>query len=88
MIKKYLIIFVSLPVLALAQHSISGNFTPPEDYKMAIIYKVNPSDASYVAHTNIDEKGEFNIVLDSTVSSGMYSLVYGVPQEEYNFDFI
>ena len=88
MIKKYLIIFVLLPVLALAQHSISGNFTPPEDYKMAIIYKVNPSDASYVAHTNIDEKGEFNIVLDSTVSSGMYRLVYGVPQEEYNFDFI
>lgn len=88
MIKKHLIIFILLPMLALAQHSVIGNFSPSEDYKMAIIYKVTPKDAVYVAHTNIDENGAFEIVLDSTVSKGMFRLVYGVPQEENNFDFI
>ena len=75
-------------MLALAQHSVIGNFSPSEDYKMAIIYKVTPKDAVYVAHTNVDEKGAFEMVLDSTVSQGMFRLVYGVPQEENNFDFI
>ena len=88
MIKKYLIIFILLPIITLAQHSVKGNFTPLEDYKMAIIYKVTPKDAVYVAHTNVNENGSFEMVLDSTVSQGMYRMVYGVPQEENNFDFI
>lgn len=77
-----------LTFLTSAQHYVKGQFTPPEDYKMAIIYRVTPKEAIYVAHDYIDEKGVFVIDLDSTVTSGMMRLVYGVPQEENNFDFI
>ncbi|TYA73986.1 TlpA family protein disulfide reductase [Seonamhaeicola marinus] len=83
---KYLLIL--LPALLLAQHSIKGTFTPAEDYKIALLYKVTPTISVYVANANINDDGTFELKLDSTAVKGTYRLVYAVPQEDYNFDII
>lgn len=88
MLKKLLFLMLLMPTLLLAQHSINGTFTPAEDFKTAIIYKVTPNESVYVTHSEIEEDGTFKVELDSTVTKGMYRIVYAVPQEEFNFDII
>ncbi len=83
---KYLLIL--LPSILLAQHTIKGTFSPAEEYKIALLYKVTPTISQYVANANVNEDGTFELKLDSTAAKGMYRLVYAVPQEDYNFDII
>ena len=85
---KYILIFAFLPTTFWAQHTIKGTFTPAEDYKIAILYKVTPTVSEYVANAELNDDGSFEIALDSTVTKGMYRLVYAMPQEDYNFDII
>ncbi|WP_347924243.1 TlpA disulfide reductase family protein [Pontimicrobium sp. SW4] len=72
----------------MAQHTIKGTFSPAKDYPFAVLYKVTPTTTLYVANTQMDEKGNFQFDLDSTVNKGIYRLVYALPQEEFNFDII
>ena len=88
MTKKILFLFALLPSILLAQHSIKGTFTPAEEYKWIILYKVTPTTSIYVENAEVDEKGNFEITLDSTITKGVYRIVYAVPQEEFNFDII
>lgn len=74
--------------MLLAQHSIKGTFSPPEDYKFALLYKVTPTVSVYVKNAEIKKDGRFTLPLDSTNTKGIYRLVYAVPQEDYNFDII
>ncbi len=76
------------PMLIMAQHTIKGTFSPASDYQFAILYKVLPTTSMYIANTQIDEQGNFKFQLDSTITKGMYRLVYAVPQTEFNFDII
>jgi len=87
-LKKTLLFAVLIPVWVFGQHTIKGNISPNIGYKNAILYKILPTKLNYITHAAIDEKGSFNIALDSTVSSGMYKLVYAIPEEEYSFDII
>lgn len=79
---------VLLPSFLLAQHTIKGTFSPAEDYNVALLYKVSPTISSYITNTEISEDGTFEIQLDSTITEGIYRLVYAIPQEDYNFDVI
>ncbi len=88
MTKKLLFLFALLPSILLAQHSIKGTFTPPEEFKWIILYKVTPTTSIYVENAEIAEDGSFEIALDSTISKGVYRIVYAMPQEEFNFDII
>ena len=88
MLKKLIFIFLILPSFLMAQHTIKGTFSPAEDYNFAVLYKVTPTSTLYVANTQMDEKGSFKFELDSTITKGMYRVVYALPQEEYNFDII
>lgn len=88
MTKKLLFLFALLPSILLAQHSIKGTFTPPKEFKWIILYKVTPTTSIYVENAEVDEKGNFEIKLDSTIKKGVYRIVYAVPQEEFNFDII
>lgn len=87
MLKKLIFIFTFLPTLLMAQYSIKGTFSPSDDYNFALLYKVTPESNVYVTNTEIKD-GKFNFELDSTVTKGMYRLVYALPQDEYNFDII
>ena len=88
MIKKLLFLFALLPSILLAQHSIKGTFTPADEFKWIILYKVTPTTSIYVENAEVDDKGNFEIALDSTITKGVYRIVYAVPQEEFNFDII
>jgi len=71
----------------MAQHTIKGSFSPAEEFNYALLYKVTPNSNIYVNNAEIKD-GKFSFELDSTVTKGMYRLVYALPQEEYNFDII
>lgn len=86
--KNVILLLFFLPTFLMAQHHIEGTFSPAEDFTYAFLYKSNPTGAVYVDRGKVDEKGHFKIDLDTTDISGIYKIVYGVPQEENNFDLI
>ena len=86
--KKSLFILFILPVLAFSQHSISGTFSPAKDFKIAILYKVTPTQLVYENHSAVDSLGNYHITIKDQAEKGMYKVVYAMPQEEYNFDVI
>jgi len=88
MIKKLCFLFSLLPSILLAQHTIKGTFSPSEEFNFAILYKVTPTNSVYVNNTEINGDGNFTFQLDSTITKGMYRIVYALPQEEFNFDLI
>lgn len=72
----------------MAQHAIKGVFSPAEDYEVALLYKVTPTVSKYITNSEVKKDGSFQFKLDSTVTKGMYRIVYGAPQEDFNFDVI
>ncbi len=86
--KKILFAIVALLALNInAQHTISGTFTPAEDFTWLIAYRLKEGTQVYVADTKID-KGSFSLTIPEGKEIGTYRIVYAVPQEEYNFDII
>ena len=71
----------------MAQFTIKGTFSPADEYSYVLLYKVTPSSNVYVNNAEI-KNGKFSFKLDSTITKGMYRLVYALPQDEYNFDVI
>ncbi|MEP1488025.1 MAG: TlpA disulfide reductase family protein [Algibacter sp.] len=88
MLKRLFALAILLPSVLFAQHTIKGTFSPPEDYKFVLLYKVTPEVSTYVNNAEINGRGEFEFQLDSTITKGIYKLVYAIPQEDYNFDVI
>jgi len=89
---NYMKVFLLVPLFFLvislqAQGSISGSFSPAEDYTWLIAYHLKPDTQVYVADTAIKD-GEFEMILPENSPSGTYRLVYAVPQEEFYFDII
>jgi thiol-disulfide isomerase/thioredoxin len=85
--KKLIFSLILLPCLTFSQ-SVKGNFSPAEDFSYAFLYSATPEGANYVNRGQLDAMGNFEIPLDSTVTPGIYKIVYAVPPEENNFDFI
>jgi thiol-disulfide isomerase/thioredoxin len=88
MLSRIIALFVLLPNFLLAQHTISGVFSPAKDYKVALLYKVTPTVSEYISNAEVQKDGSFQFQLDVAAASGMYRIVYAVPQEDYNFDVI
>lgn len=70
-----------------AQHTISGTFSPAQEYTWLIAYRLKPGTQVYAADTAIIN-GEFSLKLPENSLPGTYRLVYAVPQEEFYFDVI
>ncbi len=86
--KNILLVFILFATLSFqAQHTISGTFSPAEDYTWLIAYHLRPGTQVYVADTAIKD-GRFELKIPENSPSGTYRLVYAVPQEEYNFDVV
>ncbi|MUU79405.1 TlpA family protein disulfide reductase [Winogradskyella endarachnes] len=85
--KKILIIALVLPFISLAQ-TIKGTFSPAEDYTYAFLYKATPEGANYIDRGKLDSNGQFEIKLKDSLEAGIYKIVYAIPPEENNFDFI
>ncbi|MCF8713298.1 redoxin domain-containing protein [Joostella atrarenae] len=86
--KKLIFLLILIPFLGLAQHSISGTFTPKDQFSKVFLYRVTPNYPTYISNSNIAADGNATVPLESTLETGMYRLVFGVPQDEYYFDFI
>ncbi|WP_456441060.1 TlpA family protein disulfide reductase [Psychroserpens sp.] len=86
---RYLFFFLlCIPLSLFSQHSINGTFSPASDYTYAFLYHATPTSSDYIDRAQIDEKGNFSIALDSSVTAGIYKIVYALPPEENNFDLI
>ncbi len=88
MLSRIVTLILLLPNLLLAQHTISGVFSPASNYKVVLLYKVTPTVSDYITNAEIQKDGSFHIQLGSEVASGIYRIVYAIPQEDYNFDVI
>jgi len=86
--RKILFTLSLLPLLTAAQHTISGTFSPAEDYKFAFLYKATPTGANYVDRAELDSLGNFSITLKPEAEAGIYKVVYAIPPEENNFDVV
>ncbi len=71
----------------MARHTISGVFSPADNYSWLIAYHLNPGEESYVADSAIKE-GKFTLALPENSAPGIYRLVYALPQDEFYFDVI
>lgn len=86
--KKLLFLFALVPSFLFSQHSVQATFSPAANFTYAFLYKSNPTGLNYLDRGEIHEDGTFKIELDSTATAGMYKIVYGLPEEANNFDFI
>ena len=86
--KKLLLLIALIPSCIFAQHSIDGVFTPLEDYSYAFLYHATPTATNYMDRAQLGEDGSFTIPFDSTSTPGIYKIVYALPAEDNNFDFI
>ncbi|HKK11442.1 MAG TPA: TlpA disulfide reductase family protein [Flavobacteriaceae bacterium] len=86
--KKLLYCIAFLPTLLMAQHTVSGVFSPAKKFTYAFLYHATPTGTNYIGRSKIETDGNFTIALDSTATPGIYKIVYAVPVEDNNFDFI
>jgi thiol-disulfide isomerase/thioredoxin len=85
---KQLIAFIFIfPFLTFGQ-SVKGTFFPAGDFTHAFLYEATPQGANYVNHGELNTEGAFEIKMDSSAAPGIYKIVYAIPPEENNFDFI
>ena len=87
-LKRILFLIAFIPAFAIAQHTIKGTFSPANEFKFALLYKVTPMTSVYIKNCEVNEEGRFTFEMDSTLTEGMYRIVYALPQEEHNFDII
>ena len=86
---KYLLCFyLIVPISGFSQHQITGSFSPPSKFKATMLYHLSAGDATYTSYGTVDEQGAMQIDLDAAAPTGMYRVVYALPQSEHNFEFI
>ena len=86
--KKFIFILFFLPLITVAQNTISGTFSPSSDYTYAFLYKATPDGANYVNRAELDSLGNFKIPMEANAEPGIYKIVYAIPPEENNFDLV
>ncbi len=86
-IKKCILVLL-IPFWGFAQQSVQGTFSPSDDFTYAFLYKATPDGADYIDRGQLDSAGHFEIKLDASLQPGIYKIVYAIPPEENNFDFI
>ena len=88
MFKNLLYLSLILPFFGLSQHQIKGVFSPATEFKATMLYQLSAGNATYRSYGAVSDQGVMQIMLDTSVLPGMYSLVYALPQSEHNFEFI
>ncbi len=86
--KKLLLLITLMPSFIFAQYSIGGVIGPSEAYSYAFLYQATPTGSDYIDRAELAEDGSFSIAFDSLAATGIYKMVYALPPEDNNFDFI
>jgi thiol-disulfide isomerase/thioredoxin len=61
---------------------------PADKFNFAFLYEATPNGANYVDRARLDSIGQFKLTLEPELKPGIYKIVYAIPPEENNFDFI
>lgn len=88
MFKQLLYFSVMLPIFGFSQHQITGVFSPAGEFKATMLYHLSEGNATYMSYGTVNPQGEMKIELDASAPSGIYKLVYALPQADHNFEFI
>lgn len=88
MFKNFLLLLLLVPLFLFCQDSMTGKFSPAQDYKFGILYRLTPNGKVYTKDAKVSEDGSFKIKLDSAITKGSYRLVYNIPEEDHYFDLI
>ena len=86
-INKILFLLLFFPTIIFSQHTIKVTFSPATDFTWAILYKNAPTNTKFIAQSRIVD-GDLVFNLDKKATTGIYKLVYAVPQNDYNFDIL
>lgn len=86
MLRNILFLILLIPTLSCSQNQISGTFSPADQFEYGILYRIEPDKKVYAADAAI-ENGNFKLNGEK-LTPGIYTLVYNLPEEEYNFDII
>lgn len=86
--KRFIFLLAIIPNLFFGQHTIKGTFTPAEEFKGLLLYKIEPSKLNYIDNARLKNDGSFELKLDASSTPGMYRLIYALPEEDNNFDII
>lgn len=85
--KTLVILFAFFALQVSAQHTVSGTFSPAEEYTWLMAYRLKPGSQIYIADTAIKD-GSFTLTMPEDAEPGTYRIVYAVPQEDFNFDVV
>ena len=88
MFKQLFYFSVMLPILGFSQHQLKGVFSPANEFKATMLYHLSEGNATYMSYGTVNPQGEMKIELDASAPSGIYKLVYALPQADHNFEFI
>lgn len=77
-----------VPFLVMGQHTISGSFSPAEEFSYVLLYRATPSKTDYIGQAKLSEDGSFSLELDANQPQGLYKVVYAIPAQENNFNLI
>lgn len=86
--KKIILLLLLIPIFSMGQHTITGRFTPADNYSYAFLYRATPISTEFVTRSEVDSLGNFSFKIDSVAQTGIYKLVYAMPPEKYNFNII
>jgi thiol-disulfide isomerase/thioredoxin len=85
--KLIIFLIAIIPNIFWGQHTLKGTFTPAEDFKAILLYKIEPSKLNYIDNASLKD-GSFEMKLDTTFKPGMYKLIYALPENEHFIDII
>ena len=88
MFKQFFYFSVILPILGFSQHQLKGVFSPANEFKATMLYHLSEGNATYMSYGTVNPQGELQIELEASAPSGIYKLVYALPQADHNFEFI
>ena len=86
--KKSFVVYCLFSLSLWSQQTLRGTFSPSDTYKFAFLYEATPQGANYVDRAQLDSLGSFQLNLPASLNPGIYKIVYAIPPEENNFDFI
>ncbi|MEB8346552.1 thioredoxin-like domain-containing protein [Flavobacteriaceae bacterium KMM 6898] len=85
--KSFFLFLLLVSTSLVAQHTISGPFSPSADFKWVMAYQLKPSSQEYVTAGPI-KNGDLELIMPKTAEAGLYRMVYAIPTDEFYFDVI